>query len=349
MTIAKPADPGPAVNTTGSGSEEGDTTLLAVTNLQTSFAIGRDEFRAVDGVSFTIDRGQVVGLVGESGSGKSVTALSLLRLVPRPGRIVGGSAYFDGIDLVSCSEPTMRKIRGRRIGMIFQDPQTALNPMLSVGVLITEGLRTHFDVGKREAFNQAVDLLRQVHISDPERIIKSYPHELSGGMKQRVMVAIAVSCQPDLMLADEPTTALDVTVQAQILELLAETADATDAAMMLITHDLAVIAGYTSKTVVMFAGKVVEMGPTRDVFYTPRHPYTAELLRSTPRLDRLGSSRGIQAAGGSEDADRASAGCRYASRCQFAEAQCSEKDPPLEPCGDGHEVACWVKPVLDLT
>jgi len=347
VTKAKRADT-PAAKTTGGRSDEGDTTLLAVANLQTSFALGSEEFRAVDGVSFTIDQGQVVGLVGESGSGKSVTALSLLRLVPRPGRIIGGSADFNGIDLVSCSEQTMRTIRGRRIGMIFQDPQTALNPMLSVGTLIGEGLRTHFDMRKHEASAQAVDLLRQVHISDPERIMKSYPHELSGGMKQRVMVAIAVSCQPDLMLADEPTTALDVTVQAQILELIAEAADATGAAMMLITHDLAVIAGYTSKTVVMFAGKVVEMGPTRDVFYTPRHPYTAELLRSTPRLDRPGSSRGLQADGGSEDASRTSAGCRYASRCPFAEAECWDTDPRLEPVGEAHEVACWVKPVMDL-
>ncbi len=326
---------------------DADSTLLSVEDLRTSFMVGNHEFRAVDGVSFTVGQGEVVGLVGESGSGKSLTALSLMRLVPHPGRIVGGHAWFEGVDLVTCPEETMQSIRGRKIGMIFQDPQTALNPMLTIGALIREGLQTHFAISKREATDRALSLLQKVHIPDPYRIMQSYPHELSGGMKQRVMVAIAVSCEPRLMLADEPTTALDVTVQAQILELIIEAAHSAGAAMVLITHDLAVVAGYTSKVVVMFAGRVVETAPTRDVFYSPRHPYTAELIRTTPRLDRRGRRRSLSPNHGFSESESVSGGCPYAPRCEYVESECLVAEPKLELSNDHHSVACWVKPKLE--
>jgi len=321
--------------------------LLTVRDMRTSFPSKNGEFAAVDGVSFSIKRGEVVGLAGESGSGKSMTALSLLGLVPRPGRVVQGTAMFDGVDLLTCQEKTLEQIRGQRIGMIFQDPQTALNPRLSVGLLLREALSQQFRTGKADLTDRAVEALREVQIPDPERVVRAYPHELSGGMRQRVMVAIAASNGPDLLLADEPTTALDVTIQAEILELLRNAASSTGAAMLLITHDLAVIAGYADRTMVMFAGRIVESGTTRQVFYSPRHPYTAELLRATPRIDRKRAPVASTLVQRPELAPMVDAGCRYAERCAHVEPRCRESEPTMEASTAGHEVACWVRPALE--
>ena len=318
--------------------------LLTVRDLRTHFVTGAGVLRAVDGVSFVLGPGETVGLVGESGSGKSVTAMSLLRLLPRDAVRTAGEAYFDGVDLLGCSERTIRKIRGRRIAMVFQDPTTSLNPMLSVGLQMTEGLRTHLGLDHREATERSVELLHQVGIPAPARRMAAYPHELSGGMRQRVMIAMALSCEPSLLLADEPTTALDVTIQAQILELLAELAAQRGIAMVLITHNMGVVASYTSRTLVMYAGKVVEEAPTTELFRAPRHPYTIGLLESIPRLkgERVGKLTPIE--GSPPDPLALPEGCAFAPRCRFAVDDSLEREPPLEEIGPGHRVACWVKP-----
>lgn len=318
--------------------------LLAVRELRTDFVLRRGRLRAVNGVSFDLHRGEAVGLVGESGCGKSVTALSLLRLVPKPGVIAGGTAYFDGVDLLSCSKETLRKIRGRRISLVFQDASTALNPMLNVGLQMREILQIHMDLSRKEALRRSADLLSRVGIPEPERTLRSYPHELSGGMRQRVMIAIALSCEPDLVLADEPTTALDVTIQAQILELLTKMGDELGVARLIITHDLALVARYTSRVLVMYAGRIVEEGETRDIFNTPRHPYTAGLLESTPTLDLESRDELKTIPGAPPDPLDLPSGCRFAPRCTYAEPRCLDQDPELEPVSPSHRVACWVKP-----
>jgi oligopeptide transport system ATP-binding protein len=287
----------------------------------------------------------VVGLVGESGCGKSATALSLLRLIPSAsGRVVGGRALFEGIDLLACSERAIRGVRGNRIGMIFQDPATSLNPMLTIQRQIGEALRTHLRVGAREAAERSMHLLQLVGIPDPKRRLAAYPHELSGGMRQRVMIAMALGCEPALVLADEPTTALDVTIQAQILELLAEMAERLGIALILITHNLGVVASYTDRTMVMYAGKIVEEAPTRELFRAPRHPYTIALLDSIPRLrgDRNALLRSIE--GAPPDPLEPRRGCAFAPRCSFAEERSRQEEPTLEEVAPGHRVACWVKP-----
>ena len=318
--------------------------LLDVRDLRTHFTTRAGVLRAVDGVTFALRPGETVGLVGESGSGKSVTALTLLRLLPRSSVRTTGEAVFDGIDLLRCGEREIRRVRGRRIAMVFQDPTTALNPMLTVGRQMTEGIEAHLKVSSAEAVERSIELLRQVGIPAPARRMAAYPHELSGGMKQRVMIAMALSCEPALLLADEPTTALDVTIQAQILELLAGLAAERGIAMVLITHNLGVVARYTARTLVMYAGKVVEEAPTAELFGAPRHPYTIGLLESIPRLSGERAARLTPIEGSPPDPLSLPQGCAFAPRCRFAVDESLERVPPLEAVGAGHRVACWVKP-----
>jgi len=266
--------------------------ILEVDNLQTHFLSQHEVVKAVDGVSFRLERGKTFGLVGESGCGKSVTAMSILRLVAPPGRIVGGRILFEGRDLASLNERGLRRVRGARISMVFQEPMTALNPVLNVGSQIAEAVLAHPEVSKvsrREAWNRAVAAMKEVAIPDPGERARDYPHQLSGGMRQRVMIAMALVCRPALLIADEPTTALDVTIQAQILDLLVSLRERLDLSMMLISHDFGVIAEVAETVAVMHAGKIVEMGPVLEIFHNPKHPYTRELLKAIPRL---GSSRG---------------------------------------------------------
>ena len=268
------------------------TNILEVDNLQTHFVSENGVVKAVDGVSFQVERGKTLGLVGESGCGKSVTAMSILRLIAPPGRVVGGRILFEGKDLALLNERELRQVRGSRISMVFQEPMTALNPVLDVGSQIAEALLAHPEVSKvsrREAWNQAVEAMREVAIPDPEQRAKDYPHQLSGGMRQRVMIAMALVCHPDLLIADEPTTALDVTIQAQILDLLASLRERRNLSMILISHDFGVIAEVAETVAVMYEGKIVEMGPVLELFRNPKHPYTKGLLSAIPRL---GSSRG---------------------------------------------------------
>ncbi len=261
--------------------------LLEVRGLKTFFITRHGVVHAVDGISYSVDRGRTIGIVGESGCGKSVSALSIVGLVPTPpGRIVEGAIMFEGRDLTRLSEREMQQVRGREISMIFQDPMTSLNPVLTVRNQLTEGLRFHFGLDSAAADERALELLCDVGIPDPEQRLSEYPHQLSGGMRQRVMIAIALACRPKIVIADEPTTALDVTIQAQILELLGQIQKDSDMALILITHDLGVVAGVTDEVIVMYAGKIVEQAPTRELFKHPRHPYTAALLASVPRLDQ---------------------------------------------------------------
>lgn len=319
--------------------------LLDVRNLRTHFFLREGTLRAVDGVTFSIAQGETVGLVGESGSGKSVTALSLLRLLPSGVTVrVAGRALFEGADLLRCSDREIQRIRGRHIGMVFQDPTTSLNPVLTIGLQMAEGLRTHLRLRAAEIRERSIGLLHQVGISEPEDRLSAYPHEFSGGMRQRVMIAMALSCDPKLLLADEPTTALDVTIQAQILELLATMAARMGVAMLLITHNLGIVAGYTRRTLVMYAGKIVEEALTVDLFSRPRHPYTMRLLESVPRLDRPRVDRLSPIEGTPPNPLHVLRGCSYAPRCPFALEKCRKDDPPLERLESGGHVACWVKP-----
>ncbi|RMF22713.1 MAG: ABC transporter ATP-binding protein [Deltaproteobacteria bacterium] len=314
--------------------------LLEVRDLTTAFYGERGRAVAVDGVSLEIAAGETLGLVGESGCGKSVTALSIMRLVPDPpGRIEGGSIRFDGRDLLELPEPAMRKIRGGEIAMIFQEPMTSLNPVFTIGYQIAEAVRIHLGMSKREAYAEAVRMLELVEIPDPAKRVRDYPHQLSGGMRQRVMIAMALSCNPRLLIADEPTTALDVTIQAQILDLLASLRERLGMAMMLITHDLGVVAEHADRLVVMYAGRVVEEGPVRDVLESPAHPYTRGLLASQPEFGRIGEP--LETIPGMVPSlwDLPS-GCRFRERCALAEPRCAEIDPGLEPVAGQHRAAC---------
>jgi oligopeptide transport system ATP-binding protein len=315
--------------------------LLEVDGLRTVFRGARGPVAAVNDVSFHIDAGETVGVVGESGSGKSVTALSLMRLIPDPpGRIDSGAVRFKGRDILSLGARDMRGLRGKDIAMIFQDPMTSLNPMVRVERQMTEGIRLHLGLGKRAARDRAIDMLRMVGIPDAERRLRDYPHQFSGGMRQRVVIAIALSCDPALVLADEPTTALDVTIQAQILELMRSLTRERDTAVMLITHDLGVVAGMCERILVMYGGSIVEEASRRDTFYNPRHPYTIGLLRSVPRLDRPRAERLPQIEGLPPDLSRLPAGCAFHPRCPFATDLCRQSTPRLREVGDGHRVAC---------
>ena len=317
--------------------------LLEVRNLKTHFATKRGEIRSVDGVSFSIEQGEVLSLVGESGCGKSVTALSIMRLVSQPGRIIGGEMLFEGRDLLGLREAEMRQIRGNEIAMIFQDPMTSLNPVYTVGNQIAEAIRLHRKVSKKEAWNQVIEGMRDVAIPAPETRAKSYPHEMSGGMRQRVMIAMALACDPKLLIADEPTTALDVTIQAQILDLLNELREKRNLALLLITHDLGVVAEMADRVAVMYAGKIVEEALVRELFGQPRHPYTEGLLRAVPRLDESGEAtkRRLQTIEGVvPNPLDLPPGCRFAPRCLHAREQCGVGEIELARVGEQHFSRC---------
>jgi oligopeptide/dipeptide ABC transporter ATP-binding protein len=317
--------------------------LLEVKNLQTHFATRAGVVRAVDGVSFHLERGELLGLVGESGCGKSVTAMSLMRLVSPPGKIVGGEVLFEGEDLLKLSESKMRAIRGDDIAMIFQDPMTSLNPVFKVGEQIAEALRLHRGMNRRQAREAAVAAMREVSIPDPERRADDYPHQLSGGMRQRVMIAMALACDPKLLIADEPTTALDVTIQAQILELLNELRRTRELAVLLITHDLGVVAEVADRVAVMYTGRIVEQSPVGELFARPKHPYTEGLLRSVPKLTagevekavRLQSIEGVV-----PKLTQLPTGCHFAPRCPHRMPRCTEEPLPLYPLEGNVEVRC---------
>src|SRR5215471_7204248 len=318
--------------------------LLEVADLKTWFFTRDGIVCAVDGVSFQVMPGETLAIVGESGCGKSVTALSVLRLVPSPpGRIVSGAIRLDGRDLLALSEAEMRDVRGNDISMIFQEPMTSLNPVLTIGRQIAETLTLHQGLDRRAATRRAVEMLRLVHIPEPGRRIQQYPHELSGGMRQRVMIAMALACNPKLLIADEPTTALDVTIQAQILDLMRELKRRTGAAIVLITHDLGVVAEMAERVVVMYAGRKVEEAPVIELFARPRHPYTRGLLDSIPKLSggRRGAVRLTEIAGMVPSLAEPIIGCAFAPRCAYATARCRSEYPPLEEKLAGHRVACW--------
>ncbi|MBM3596786.1 MAG: ABC transporter ATP-binding protein [Alphaproteobacteria bacterium] len=317
--------------------------LLAVSELHTEFRTGAGLVRAVDGISYTVDAGETVAIVGESGSGKSVSALSILRLIPDPpGRITQGQILFNGRDLMRLTEEEMREVRGADIGMIFQEPMTSLNPVLTIGRQITETLEQHRGDDAATAARRAVELLGLVGISDPQRRLEQYPHQLSGGMRQRIMIAIAIACDPKMIIADEPTTALDVTIQAQILELMNGLRERLGIALIIITHNLGVVARYANRVNVMYAGRIVETGTARDVYGDPRHPYTIALLRSVPRLDRPRRARLDPIEGQPPDLTRLGKGCSFRPRCRFAIATCAEAPPPLETAGErDHRSACF--------
>jgi len=314
--------------------------LLAVNDLRTWFHTRSGTYRAVDGVSFTVDRGETLGIVGESGSGKSVTCYSLMGLVPQPpGRIEGGSAVFDGIDLLRCTPAEARAIRGKRIAMIFQDPMTSLNPYLRISEQLIEPLLIHETITRRAALDRALEALNAVGINDAAKRIHAYPHEFSGGMRQRVMIAMALITRPELLIADEPTTALDVTVQAQILELIKRLQQQFGMAVIFITHDLGVISGLCDRVQVMYAGRIVETADTRSLFYQPRHPYTRALQRSIPAMQPKGGEL-YTIPGLPPDLSKPLPGCAFADRCEHATAVCRRETPQLQPVQPGHEQAC---------
>ncbi|MGD9884530.1 MAG: ABC transporter ATP-binding protein [Reyranella sp.] len=317
--------------------------LLEVQGLHTEFRTGAGTVRAVDGVSFAVEPGETVAVVGESGSGKSVSALSILRLVADPpGRITEGAILFDGRDLLRLSEAEMRDIRGRDIGMVFQEPMTSLNPVLTISRQITETLEQHQGADRDTAERRALELLQMVGIADPARRLKQYPHQLSGGMRQRVMIAVALACNPKLIIADEPTTALDVTIQAQILELMKSLTQELGVAQIIITHNLGVVARYASRVNVMYAGRIVEAGEADAIYHDPRHPYTIALLGSVPRLDQPRRTRLDPVEGQPPDLTRLDGGCAFRPRCRFAVERCAEARPPLAPAGTGsHLSACF--------
>ena len=317
--------------------------LLEIENLQTHFRTPDGVNRAVDGVSFTVEAGETVAIVGESGCGKSVTASSVLRLIPEPPGKIRGSIRFEGVDLLKLDERAMRDIRGNQISMVFQEPMTSLNPVLTVGRQIGETLRLHQGLGREAAERRVVEMLRLVGIAEPERRAREYPHQLSGGMRQRVMIAIALACNPKLLIADEPTTALDVTIQAQILDLMSELKQRVGAAIILITHDLGVVAEIAERVLVMYAGRKVEEARVSELFRSPRHPYTQGLLGALPRL---GSSvndkatRLVEIPGAVPSLKQRIAGCVFASRCALARDVCRHVPPALELKAPGHLAAC---------
>jgi len=322
--------------------------LLEVRNLTTCFTIEGGEFAAVDGVSFSLEAGRTLGIVGESGCGKSVTSLSIMGLVPQPpGRIAAGEILFEGTDLRKLPDAAMRDLRGNRISMIFQEPMTSLNPAFTVGDQIAEVILRHRAVSAMEAKARAIDMLRRVRIPAPEARYHEYPHRLSGGMRQRVMIAMALACGPKLLIADEPTTALDVTIQAQILDLMRTLREETGTAIILITHDLGVIAEVADEVVVMYSGKIVERAPVVSLFADPQHPYTIGLLGSIPQL-HLEQQRLAAIEGQVPNALTPVAGCRFHPRCPFAIERCLREEPPLVAVRDGHDAACWRAP-LDAT
>jgi oligopeptide/dipeptide ABC transporter ATP-binding protein len=317
--------------------------LLEIDSLQTYFFSAAGVVKAVDGISFYVDQGETIAIVGESGCGKSVSALSILRLVADPpGRIVGGRIRFRDRDLLELSDEDIRQVRGKDIGMVFQEPMTSLNPVLTIGRQLTETMEQHLDLTRDQVVARAIELLGMVGISDPERRLRQYPHHFSGGMRQRVMIAMALCCEPKLIIADEPTTALDVTVQAQILELMKDLTRRMGVALMIITHNLGIVARYADRVNVMYAGRIIESGTAQDIYYRPHHPYTLALLRSVPRMDQPRRARLDPVQGQPPDLSRLGAGCSFQPRCGFAVARCAREQPPLERTNSGdHHAACW--------
>jgi oligopeptide/dipeptide ABC transporter ATP-binding protein len=323
-------------------------TLLSVRDLCTSFPTDAGVLRAADSVSFDVPKAGTVALVGESGSGKTITALSILRLVPPPGRIDSGDVVFDGQSLSKLPERAMRSLRGRKISMIFQEPMTSLNPVYTVGQQIAEVVKVHRKASRAEARDKTIEMLKLVGIASPETRVDAYPHQLSGGMRQRVMIAMALACEPELLIADEPTTALDVTIQAQILDLLRRLQEKLKMSVILITHDLGVVAEVAQQMVVMYAGRVVETGPVRELFRSPKHPYTEGLLKTLPppgisrargsaaRPDRLPTIEGVP-----PDLLHLPSGCRFGARCRYAEPRCNSEEPSLSPAGAERGTRCF--------
>lgn len=316
--------------------------LVDVKNERLSFFTPAGEVKALNDVSIRLKEGEVLGIVGESGSGKSVTAYSLMGLTAHPGKLLGGELHFNGHQVETLSEKEIRKIRGNEISIIFQDPMTSLNPVYTIGNQITEVIRLHTDKTKQQAKERARELLELVGINEPEKRLKQYPHELSGGMRQRVMIAIALACEPKLLIADEPTTALDVTIQAQILELMMELKDKLGMAIIMITHDLGVVASMCERIAVMYAGRIIEYGTTDDIFYHPKHEYTKGLIRSIPRLDTKEHERLVPIEGTPVDMLNPPAGCPFAPRCDAAMRICLREMPPVTTFGDVHYTQCWL-------
>ena len=325
-------------------------TLMKVSGLATQFFTEDGIVKAVDGIEYDLEEGETLGLVGESGCGKSVSALSVLRLIPNPpGRIVGGEVMFEGQDLLKLSEEDMRHIRGNRISMVFQEPMTSLNPILTIGRQITEPLELHMGMTTQQAEERAIELLGLVGIPDAAARINDYPHQFSGGMRQRVMIAMALSCSPKLLIADEPTTALDVTIQAQVLELMQRAAKEVGASLIVITHNLGVVARYADRVNVMYAGKIIERGTAEEIYKNPKHPYTVGLLQSVPRLDEPRREKLNPIEGMPPDLVDLPPGCSFRARCTYAVDRCAEEVPPLAPVGEDHLAACWEHERVALT
>ena len=350
MSAHLPPDPGPGI-----APAAAQDAVLSVRDLRTQFFTRDGVVRAVDGVSLEVKRGETLGVVGESGCGKSVLALSVMRLIPADaGRIVSGSVKFEGAELTTLSERRMRSIRGNRISMIFQEPMTSLNPVLTVGEQIAESVRIHQHLQRRAAWERAVEMLSLVRIADPGQRAGEYPHQLSGGMRQRVMIAMALACNPQVLIADEPTTALDVTIQAQILNLTLELKERLGTAIVLITHDLGVIAETAQRVIVMYAGRKVEEASVEELFRNPLHPYTRGLMNSIPRRTasgRRGNIRGRleEIAGIVPSLREEIHGCAFAPRCRFAQERCTLERPPLDPRGSAHLAACWEAALVAAT
>lgn len=315
--------------------------ILEVKDLETSFYTSLGEVKAIRGVSFSIGAGETVGIVGESGSGKSVTVLSIMNLLQNPGKVKSGEILFKGENLVTKNQRQMRKIRGEKISMIFQDPMTSLNPVYTVGNQIVEAITEHQNLNKKEATEKAIKMLDLVGIPSPENRIYNYPHEMSGGMRQRVMIAMALSCEPDVLIADEPTTALDVTIQAQILELMKKLTKEINTSIIFITHDLGVIAGLCKRVIVMYGGLIMEVGGVRDIFYNPQHPYTKGLLKAVPSISLDKAERLYTIPGNPPDLLNPPKGCPYAERCEHVMGICMEYQPPYFDIADGHKAMCW--------
>lgn len=315
--------------------------LLEVRDLRTSFFTDAGEVRAVNGVSFNLERGRVLGIVGESGSGKSVTAYSIMQILAGTGKIVGGSIKFDGQDLVGAGEKVMKDIRGNKISIIFQDPMTSLNPTYTIGRQLMEAILLHTNRNKQQAYDRAVEMLRLVNVNEPEKRMKQYPYEFSGGMRQRVMIAMALACEPDILIADEPTTALDVTIQAQILELMKSLQEELGMAIIMITHDLGVVAQLCDEVIVMYAGSICEQGTADEIFYNPKHEYTKGLLRSIPTAHTAGT-RLKPITGTPIDLLNMPAGCPFAPRCDAAMKVCIRQRPERMIINDEHFASCWM-------
>ncbi len=318
-------------------------TLLQVKDLKTYFFTEEGVIKAVDGVTYDVEEGETLALVGESGCGKSVSAMAMLRLIPiPPGRIMGGEVIFEGDDILKMSESEVRGIRGNRIAMVFQEPMTSLNPVLTIGKQLTESLELHLKLDKEAAVARAVQLLEMVGVSEADRRVHDYPHQFSGGMRQRVMIAMAMSCNPRLLIADEPTTALDVTIQAQVLDVMARLSAEFGTAVIIITHNLGVVARYANRVNVMYAGKIIESSMAELVYGDPRHPYTLGLLNSVPRLDQATGEKLIPIEGVPPDLGQLPVGCAFYPRCTFHVEKCLEEYPPLQLVSENHYAACWV-------